>query len=65
MMFKELKEKRSSSHDNASAKKENALKILKYFLGGSVNSSLIFAFRGGVLKPNPHERRGKNVCVLG
>jgi len=62
MMLKELKEKRSSSHHKAFAKKGKHRKILKYCFGG-VGGKLLadFRFSREVLEHNPDEKRGTSV----
>ena len=65
MMFKELKEKRSSSHHKAFAKKRKTLQNTKTLLGCGGGKLLAdFRFLWVVLEHNPGEKQGIRVHVV-
>ena len=58
MMFKELMEKRSSSHHSVSARKLSKLKMLKHCFWGSSQLKVDICFSQGILEPKPGDNRG-------
>jgi hypothetical protein len=58
ILFKELKERKSSSHHSVSAKKMETPKNTKTLFSGTVSDSGIFAFHGESWNPTPRQNEG-------